>query len=140
MKEMIYQSTRLNPPIVLASGNFDGYNYYVINLGTHPCGYVEIPSTSKYFNVDYDNIPVECHGGLTYGRGFLHTVADIEDDRYFIGWDYAHYGDYVGYHDSVFMSNYCDARYTTDDIVRECQRVIRQLKELEDVSDNNVEE
>ena len=141
MQEMIYQSTRLNPPVVLESGEHNGYNYYVLSLGTHPCGYVEIPPESKYFNVDYDYIPVECHGGLTYGRGFLHTVANVDDNRYFIGWDYAHYGDFVGYKLGGFdeITSY-DRRYTTEDIVRECKDVIEQLVKLEDVPDNNVGE
>lgn len=140
MKEMVYQSTRLNPPVVLGSGEYKRYNYYVLNLGTHPCGYVEIPSESKYFNVDYDNIPIECHGGLTYGRGFLHTVADANDNRYFIGWDYAHYGDFVGYRLGGFdeITGFYDMRYTTDDVVRECKNVINQLIELANVPDINV--
>ena len=133
MKKMIYQGTRLNPPVILDSGEYREYNYYVLNLGTHPCGYVEIPSESPYFNVDYNNIPVECHGGLTYGRGFLHTVAGIDDNRYFIGWDYAHYGDYVGYHSmfEIDEAPFGDRRYTTEDVVRECKNVIDQLIKLE---------
>ena len=133
MKEMVYQSTRLKEPEILASGEHKGYNYYVLNQGTHPCGYVEIPRDSKYFNVDYDEIPVECHGGLTYGRGFLVGEATIDDNRYFIGWDYAHYGDYVGYRIGFIEESLhtFDAKYTTEDIVRECKDVIEQLLMLE---------
>ena len=134
MKEMIYQQTRLKEPEILASGEYKGYNYYVLSQGTHPCGYVEIPKNSKYFNVDYDNIPVECHGGLTYGRGFLVGEATIDDNRYFIGWDYAHYGDYAGYWiGSIEESLHVfDAKYTTEDIIRECKDVIEQLIRLEE--------
>lgn len=134
MKEMIYQSTRLKEPEMLASGEYNGYNYYVLSQGTHPCGYVEIPHDSKYFNVDYDNIPVECHGGLTYGRGFLVGEATIDDNRYFIGWDYAHYGDYVGYRIGFIEESLhvFDAKYTTEDIIRECKDVIKQLIRLEE--------
>ena len=138
MKEMIYQQTRLKEPEILASGEHKGYNYYVVSLGTHPCGYIEIPRNSKYFNVDYDNIPVECHGGLTYGRDFLHTVSAPDDNRYFIGWDYAHYGDYVGY-DSMFGLN-GGAIHFTAEIVGECKNVIEQLVALDDVPDTDVGE
>lgn len=138
MKEMVYQATRLNPPVVLDSGEYNGYNYYVLNLGTHPCGYVEIPSGTKYFNVDYDYIPVECHGGLTYGRGYLHTVAEIDDNRYFIGWDYAHYGDYAGYDSKYGIdSEFKGAVYYTEEIVRECKNVINQLIKLEQEAKDN---
>lgn len=124
MKEMVYKATRLVPPELLDSGEFKGYNYYVLSQGTHPCGYVEIPSESRFFNVDYDNIPVDCHGGLTYGRGYLTRVAEETENRYFIGWDYAHYGDYAPWELSG------DIHYT-DEIVRECKNVISQLIELE---------
>lgn len=135
MREMVYQATRLNPPELLSSGEFKGYNYYVLSQGTHPCGYVEIPSESGFFNVDYDDIPVDCHGGLTYGRGYLTGVAEEAENRYFIGWDYAHFGDYMGYYSTWELSG---AIHYTDEIVRECKNVIAQLIELEDVSDNNV--
>ena len=130
---MIYQSTRLKEPELLASGEHKGYNYYVLNQGTHPCGYVEIPRDSKYFNVDYDNIPVECHGGLTYGRRFLVGVATDDDNRYFIGWDYAHYGDFVGYRLGYLeeLANFFDVKYTTEDVVTECKYVINQLIKFE---------
>lgn len=130
MIEMEYLSKMLREPITLASGEIGGYNYYVLSLGTHPCGYVELPKTHKYFNVDYDNIPVECHGGLTYGRNFLHTVAAPTEDRFFIGWDYAHYVDYMGYY-TAFDHPY-SYKWTTGEIVKECLDVIRQLKELDE--------
>lgn len=128
---MEYQDNRLNPPLLLAEGIYQGYNYYVLSMGTHPCGYVEIPKDSPYFNVDYDCIPVCCHGGLTYGRGFLHTIADIEEDRYFIGWDYGHYMDYIGYFTSDENARFNNSKWTTKEIIYECMNVIEQLHKLE---------
>mgnify|MGYP001032403433 CR=1 FL=1 len=37
------------------------------------------------------------HGGLTYSRDFLWISKERKLQGWFIGWDYAHYGDYVGY-------------------------------------------
>lgn len=69
---------------------------------------------------------------MTYGRGYLHTVADVEDNRYFIGWDYAHYGDFMGYRLGGFeeITGYYGVKYMTEDVVRECKNVIEQLIEL----------
>jgi len=137
MKEMIYQAERLKEPLLLASGNENGYNYYVLSLGTHPTAYVELPHESQYFGAEYDDVPVECHGGLTYGRNYLHTVATEDEGRYFIGWDYAHYGDYVGYNELFHLGFGFETRYMTEDIIKECIDVIRQLSDVPDICFGN---
>ena len=93
MKEMIYSADWLNPPERIAEGEYKGFNYYVLSLGTHPCAYVDVTNT-KLHGEDYDDIDIECHYGLTYAEERLTTV---EKKGWFIGWDYAHYGDYAGY-------------------------------------------
>ena len=46
MKKMVYSSKRKRE--LLDSGEYLGYNYYILNLGTHPTAYVEIPKNHKY--------------------------------------------------------------------------------------------
>ncbi|PRY38409.1 hypothetical protein CLV58_109136 [Spirosoma oryzae] len=49
-------------------------------------GYVELPEGHPWFNVHYEHIPVDIHGGLTY--------ANFEEGKgWVIGFDTAHYGD-----------------------------------------------
>lgn len=133
MKPMIYQTSRLNPPELLCQGTVDGYNFYIINQGTHPCGYVEIPKDHPYFCVDYDAMDICCHGGLTYGSTYLAIAQPDTDncDRYFIGWDYGHYGDYTGF-DKYFLDDVPSymKKHTTEEIVDECLNVISQLKAI----------
>lgn len=38
--------------------------------------------------MDYNDIQVNCHGGITYGDNHLYGTE--EKDMYFIGWDYNH--------------------------------------------------
>ena len=86
MKEMIYSAKRLNPPEMLADEEYNGFHFYVLNLGTHPCAYVDV--TDSYLNgIPYEEIDIKCHCGLTYSREYLHTV---DKKGWFIGWDYAH--------------------------------------------------
>ena len=47
-------------------------------------GYVKLPKGHKYYGVPKENIPVECHGCLTYG--------DFEGNDYVIGFDCVHAG------------------------------------------------
>lgn len=127
MTEMVYFPKRFKESLILASGNKNGFNYWVLNFGTHPCCYVEIPKGHKYYNVHNDEINVNCHGGLTYSNSYLKSVTgDEPTDRWFIGWDYAHYGDFCGYLIGSGLNN-LERTYTTKELVCDCLEVIDQL-------------
>jgi len=75
---------------------YKGFTYKILDMGTHPCAYVQIPKDHMLYNVGYDSIRIDVHGGLTYaglGKG-------KEEGEYWIGWDYAHLGDYYD-HDKI---------------------------------------
>lgn len=58
-------------------------------------GYVSIPHGSRWFGVDYDDIPVEVHGGLSYSNYADDIVAlpdHIDPDTWVIGFDTHHAG------------------------------------------------
>jgi hypothetical protein len=50
-------------------------------------GYVGIPSWHPWYGMDYDNIPVRCHGGLTFGQ------LDEDENLWVIGFDTCHFND-----------------------------------------------
>ena len=51
-------------------------------------GYVVLPEGHRYYGKNYDDIPVEIHGGLTY--------SEFEEEHgYMIGFDCAHFMDLV---------------------------------------------
>jgi hypothetical protein len=135
MKEMIYSADRLNPPLRIAEGEYKGFTYYVLSLGTHPCAYVDVTNTNL-LGKDYSEIDIECHCGLTYAREHLTTV---EKKGWFIGWDYAHYCDFVGY-ELDFPTNLRThgKMWTTKEMVDECKEVIDQIidKYTDEVTEN----
>jgi hypothetical protein len=49
-------------------------------------GYVAIPSDHPFYQKAYEKIPINCHGGLTFGEC---------TDRHLIGFDCAHSFDYI---------------------------------------------
>lgn len=64
------------------------YQYTVVfNDGGHRCGYVKVPPDNPAHNESYDDVRVECHGGLTYGK------QDETGEGSWIGFDCAHYSD-----------------------------------------------
>ena len=131
MWKMEYKYKRGQPAFALDRGVYDGYEYLVISLGRHPCGYVILTEDNKYFGKFYDDIPINCHGGLTFSDSKISFLEWSEKykcmvrtsikDKWIIGWDYAHYGDYT-----VF-DRYGD-RHTTEEILKECKNVINQLR------------
>lgn len=123
IKEMIYSASMLNPPEMLIEGEYKGFNYYVLNFGTHPCAYIDVTDTI-FDGIDYNVIDIDCHGGLTYGAESLHTV---NKKGWFIGWDYAHYCDFSGiYINAPHMESF-GKKWTTNEIVRECEEVIDKI-------------
>ena len=74
---------------------YKGYPFIVglYNKG-HRCGYVGIAPDKPFYNTNYDNILVHCHGGLTFGDqdSRWDKIAGVEN-YYWIGFDCAHYCD-----------------------------------------------
>mgnify|MGYP003294415751 CR=1 FL=1 len=61
----------------------------------HRCGYIGIPKNHKFYNVDYMELDISCHGGLTYSESYLYGQED--GDIWWIGFDCGHYVDKQDY-------------------------------------------
>ena len=124
LEPMVYHDNRINP-VRIADGIYRKMPYYVLNFGTHPCAYVDTAPAGITTVNPYD---ISCHGGVTYTDKRLATV---EDEGIFIGWDYAHCGDYDGYLGA--MGEYAFGsmkKWATEEIVAECKAVIDQIFEI----------
>lgn len=127
MIEMEYAPTR-HKPIVLNEGIYRGHSFAVLNLGTHPTAYVEckLDDVEDYDDTCFWDITV--HGGLTY---FGKAYWDEEDSKKYVGWDYAHWLDWMGYEsdrDNIACGN---EKHTTAEMTNDCYSVIDQLIEIE---------
>ena len=77
------------------SFEYKGYKCHIRRVGIpysgHLCGYIEIPSDHELYEMGYDEIEdkyqglLPAHGGLTF--------SDFVDNKHWIGFDCAHYGD-----------------------------------------------
>lgn len=119
VKSMVYDAKRKHE--VLDSGKCLNYNYYIMNLGTHPTAYIEIPKEHKLYSKHYGNIDIDVHGGLTYSESYLWIDNETElKDSWFIGWDYAHCGDYLGYEEMYPIEMQIEQKkWTTEEIQEE---------------------
>ncbi len=58
------------------------------NMG-HWCAYIIIPEGHRFHGQNYEDIDIDCHGGLTY-EGTLDQYESKLNGQWAIGWDYAH--------------------------------------------------
>jgi hypothetical protein len=106
---------------ILQDEKYKGYRYIILSLGTHPTAYIEIPKGHNLYGQDYDDIDINVHGGLTYAR---HQLMGIDGENWYIGWDYAHAGDYYG---GNIITRSTDKKWTTEEIEDECKEAINQI-------------
>lgn len=87
---------------------------FLENISTHDwwCGYVFLPENHQYYGKWYDDIPLEAHGGLTFGDKF-HSKSSKNFGEFAIGFDFNHFGDNGGSEELV---------------IKECKKIIGQLK------------
>jgi len=119
MKQIVYSNHRKLE--VVDEGEYRGVKYAILNHGTHPTAYVENIICLTDDKPLYSNIDV--HGGFTYCD--LPYWKD-EKDAVYLGWDYAHYGDCMGY-DSIWRDG---KKWTYEEILAEVHSVIDQLLEI----------
>lgn len=85
------------------------------------CGYITLTKDSSLYGVDYDDINISVHGGITYN-------AYDKDENWVIGFDCGHYGDLTPYfllkEDFPFNSfgEYRDMEY----VKSECESMAEQ--------------
>lgn len=109
---------------LLGTGEYKGYKFYILSLGSHPTAYVELPKTHRLYNEHYiesyayDDIDV--HGGIIYTEDRL-ILPNEELKGWFVGWDYNHYNDY----NSIYNTR--GKRWTTSEIYEDVKKVIEQL-------------
>lgn len=132
-KQMKYSSHRKIE--ILCEGTYCGYQFYILNLGTHPTAYIEIPRESKLFGKGYMEIydmgiDIEVHGGLTFADNHL---QGIKENSWFIGWDYAHCRDwYGGYEKDCPTLNAHAKKWTTEEIFEDVANAIEQIRKEEE--------
>lgn len=129
MKEMVYSENGMNSELLYHEDFGDGTALAVINnSGFYPCAYIKFPGIDLIWDInnividlDEDDDNTYVHGGFTF-FGCRRSLG--LDGGLWLGWDYGHYGDYVG--GSSINDGY---KWTTQEIVEEARRVLRYFRE-----------
>lgn len=118
IRRMVY--TNKSKCNILYLDMYKDYVYFIMDYGTHPCCYILLDKDNKFYSIDYNNIPLHVHGGLTFSGSELNDY--IETDNWIIGWDYAHIGDRYG---EYYKNGYT---WKTTELIKECIKAIDELE------------
>ena len=131
LKEMQYTGNGVTEILYYESYD-DGTALMVKNIrGSHPTAYITFPDISKvkyeedlYFPGD---VYPDIHGGFT----FLGKLKEDTHDRIWIGWDYAHAGDWtqsVPVNEDIF-DHHEERKYWEYEIIRECKIALQCIRD-----------
>ena len=110
---------------LLEKGTYKGIPFYIIETyAGWPCSYIDVANVLGFkFDYNfYDDIDIDCHGGCTYVSDRLVVGGDVFRGK-IVGWDYAHWGDWVPYFDDG-----SGHKWTLDELRAEVFEVIDDLK------------
>lgn len=87
---LAYDKAGLNSPIMVVKNTWLPMGFSEHGWGN---GYVLIPEGHKYYGLDYDEIPVNVHGGLTFAEHIKDDDRGNFSDGFWVGFDTAHHND-----------------------------------------------
>lgn len=70
----------------------EGLRFIILRGPFHLCAYVGVPEAHPMAEHDYDSLPIDCHGGLTFSRAG--DGKYLPKGYWWYGWDYGHCDDY----------------------------------------------
>jgi hypothetical protein len=91
-------------------------------FGGHLCGYIRIPPDHTYYHKKYEDMKIDCHGGLTFGE---------VSDGHWIGFDCAHLGDFIPSVD-IFRKQGVKKYFVFNPVYRNLEFCNKQCKSIVD--------
>jgi hypothetical protein len=112
----------------IKEGDFNSCGFRCIILfvrQSHRCGYIAIPRGHPAFEMSSSDLPIDVHGGLTFGS-CEPPIKEIEksEDVWF-GFDCAHSGDNTSWHKEE-NGHF----WTMEEVANECIKMSREFKNL----------
>lgn len=123
------------PNEVIKKDTYKNHMYVIYSvMGSHPTAYVRVNEGEKWYEMNYDKISFTwpgCspHGGFTFSD-FVNEESFGEPEAYWVGWDYAHFGDYCSYPKGTMIGLERGKKWTIEEIEAECKRVIDYMEKL----------
>ena len=111
-------------------GNYEhfqhkGFDCMVLRMPSqgHLCGYVGLKKDHKFYNLHYDKIDVDVHGGLTYAE------KGEDGNLSWIGFDCAHHNDYLPGSNFGILGGVNGQYRNKEFVTSELKKLVEQLVE-----------
>lgn len=132
-KEMVYNGKGKSEIICFKEFD-DGTALAVINVrGSHPCCYIQFPEINKVHNYEdlvfYDK-ETDDYWNVHYGFTFLGGLENYGLEGEWIGWDYAHLGDWTQSMpvERDAFNHYEERKWTTKELLDECLEALQFIR------------
>lgn len=130
---MTWEELRQVPKGTILHDTFEeGLRFIVLKYTFHLCAYLGLPKDHPLSNHDYELLPINCHGGLTFGR--LGDAKPLPTGYYWYGWDYAHAGDFTFLDDDPLLnklfSHSHDKKWLVEDVIQDSLFAIYNMRRL----------
>ena len=118
---------------VLMEGDYEDRHFAIVrrSLG-FPDAYVEIKEDDYIYKADCeDSQRYELYQGCVHGGATFYDRCywNKEDNRWYLGWDYGHCGDYQEYHPYTEEDSYeTDKKWTLAEILMQIAGVIADIR------------
>lgn len=117
------------PECMVLRDYFDeGVRCLVLRSSFHLCAYLGIPIDHPLANKSYDDIPLQCHGGLTFGDKGDGKIWP--ENWFWYGWDYGHCDDQSFYKGIAKEFEGRGKKWTIKEVVSEINWALYDFKKL----------
>lgn len=117
------QYGHLEGAVTLDHEMYSGYEYLVVNFGSHPAAYVRIPKEHPYYEKEFWNMKIKPHSDLSFGG----TLEKYNLEGFWIGWEYNLFGDFVAGRTREYITEGWHKQYVTSEIIEKIHDVIDLL-------------
>lgn len=129
-KEKSYEAIAKDEIGTIYHDEFDeGVRFIVMKGPASLCAYAGIPIKHPLAGHEYDDLPVEAHGGLTFS-----SKGDGEKwpkGYWWYGWDYAHVGDFSFYSlEYPLRTELNEKRWTVKEVIDDSWDTLYDFKKL----------
>jgi hypothetical protein len=109
----------------------EGVRFIIMRGPASLCAYVGVPEEHPLAGFDYESLPVDCHGGLTFASK---GTNDWPKGFFWYGWDYAHSGDRSTYDDdptrTLVRPDRSEKRWTVKEVEQDSWHATYEFRKL----------
>jgi hypothetical protein len=109
----------------------EGLRFLIMRGPFHLCAYVGVPESHPLAGQNYDDLPIQCHGGLTFAaKGGEKLGETWPAGFYWYGWDYGHLDDQTIMPKVPGLSDRGGHKWTVSEVEGDSWQALYEFKRL----------